>query len=506
MWGTYLVTFDRTAGEVITIDHGALVEKDGIIIEVGEKGELKRNHPHAEELGSSRCMVLPGLVNAHCHGKGLTNFQLGTLDEGLELWILELRKQREVDPYLDTLYSAIKQVETGVTTLVHNHYRRDHLGYEEELEQSLKAYLQSGLRVALSIGIKDSNTYVYQDNKEFLNSLPADLAEELRKNLDGSGEISRGEYFSIVQNFHEKYDGMEGRLRVMLGPVGPQWCSDELLTEIGETADRRRMGLHFHLLESVYQDGYHRARHGRSALAHLEELGLLGPRTSCAHGVWVDEGDVELLARTGTSLIQNPGSNLRLKSGIMPLSALLAAGVNVGLGTDGMTLNDDDDFIQEMRLCHKLHRLPGLESFSPAPADVFRMATVDGARAALMEETTGTLKVGAAADAILMRTDRLLEPFLEEGVSPLEGLLYRGRGSDVETVMVGGKVLMKDRVIIFADKAEVVEELKKSLLKETRRRRCDEGLLIERLRPYILEFYRGWDAHKPDGTYIYNKI
>jgi len=494
VWGSELLTFDKTSEKVVTIDNGALVERDGAILDVGVKEELKRAHPDAEELGSAKCMVLPGFVNSHYHGKGLTNFQLGTLDEGLELWILQLSKQPQVDPYLDTLYAAIKQVETGVTTAVHSHYRRDHSGYRKELLDSSKAYLESGLRVALSIGIKDSNTYVYMDNNKFIKSLPGDLKNELKNNLDKLGEIPQEEYFSIVSEFHESYNDRDERFKVLLGPVGPQWCTDDLLGKIGETARKLETGLHFHILESPYQKEYYRKRYGKSLVAHIKELGLLGHRVSCAHAVWVDEEDIELLARTGTTIAHNPSSNLRLKSGIMPMSSLYSRGVNVCLGTDGMTFNDDEDFIQEMRVCHMLHRQPGLESFSLSAADVFRMATVNGARAALMEDRIGTLEAGKAADGILVRKDRMMESCMEEEVSPLEALIYRGKGTDVETVMVGGRVLMKDRKITFADRDEVVRSLIKGLRRGTRGNPPDNHLLIEHLRPYILDFYRDWQV------------
>lgn len=502
VWGAELLTYDRVAGKVIILDNGALVERNGIILKVGEKEELKRIHPGAEELGSSRCMVLPGFVNAHHHGKGITNFQLGTLDEGLELWMLELRKQREVDPHLDTLFAAIKHVETGVTTVVHSHYHRDHSGYERELSESLRAYLESGLRVALCIGIKDRNTYVYETNEGFLESLPRDLKAELHKVL---GEVSQEEYFSLVEKFFENYeDSKNDRVKIMFGPVGPQWCSDELLVKIKEKAEKLQAGLHFHVLESAYQREYYWKRYGKSLIAHLNELGLLGPRVSCAHAIWMDRGDVELLAETGTSLVHNPGSNLRLKSGIMPMSGILAAGVNVGLGTDGMSLNDDDDFIQEMRLCHKLHRLPGLDSFSISGEDVFRMATVNGGRAALMENRIGTLEEGKAADVILVRKDRSSEPFMDEEVSPLDCLIYRCRASDVETVMVGGRLLMKDRRITFVDRHEVIKTLKKSLNEGSGCQQQDNRALIDRLKPHVLKFYRGWESGRPNQRYIYN--
>ncbi len=504
VWGAELLTYNSAAGRVIAVDNGALVEKDGIILEVGGKEELKLHHPDAEELGSSNCMVLPGFVNAHHHGKGVSNFQLGTLDEGLELWILELRKQREVDPYLDTLLAAIKQIETGVTTVVHSYYRRDYSGYERELSESLKAYLQSGLRLALSIGIKDTNTYVYQENEEFIKSLPQDLVEALRKDMNEMGEVSQEEYFSVVEKFFENYNGKDARLGIMLGPVGPQWCSDELLVKIRETADKLKTGLHFHILESVYQGEYYWKRYGKSLIAHINELGLLGPDVSCAHAVWVKEEDVELLAGARTSLVHNPSSNLRLKSGVMPLSLIVSGGVNVGLGTDGMSLNDDEDFIQEMRLCHKLHRLPGLDSFSITGDDVFCMATVNGARAALLEERTGSLEKGKAADVVLLRKDRLVEPFMEQGMSPLDSLIFRGKGSDVETVMVGGKVLMRDKRITSVDKHEIVERLKKNLREGTGGKGRESQELIDRLKPYILKFYREWQPGRPNHRYVYN--
>src|SRR5262249_42004683 len=153
--------------------------------------------------------------------------------------------------------------------------------------------------------------------------------------------------------------------------------------------------------------------YGTSTVEHLDELGILGPDVSLGHAVWLNDRDMEICAATGTSVCHNASSNLRLRVGILPAARMLEQGVNVSIGMDGTTLNDDDDMLQELRLVAKLHRVPrGLEHTPcPTSVDVLRMATVNGARSVTMESQIGKLEPGRKADVVLIE-DAFARPYL----------------------------------------------------------------------------------------------
>jgi len=232
------------------------------------------------------------------------------------------------------------------------------------------------------------------------------------------------------------------------------------------SAQRFGAGLHIHLQETVYQKMYGLRHFGKTPLAHLHDLGFLGPEVSCAHGVWLTEGDLELLADTATCVCHNPSSNLRLKSGVAPLNTMLDKGVVVALGIDEAGINDDNDILQEMRLAQKLHRVPGLASRSPSSHQMLHMATVNGAQATFFADQIGTLEVGKRADLLLVNLESITEPYLDPDIDIVDALLYRGRGLDVDTVLVDGEVLLRNRQFTKVDKAAVWAELKSQLARE----------------------------------------
>ena len=164
------------------IENGAVFQRDGEIVEIGPYPELKAKYSADEEIGSSEFAVIPGLINAH-HHVGLTPFQLGALDEPLETWIIARWALRDVDPYLDTLYCAMQMIESGITTVMHNHMM-SRLPSDEGLYDSgariIEAYEETGMRVAFSLSHRDQNHLVYEDDDKFLATLPSDLASGVR--------------------------------------------------------------------------------------------------------------------------------------------------------------------------------------------------------------------------------------------------------------------------------------------------------------------------------------
>ena len=313
----------RDSAEVVA--DGAVAVQDGEIVEVGRYDELIGRYQPDEVIGSSRHVVIPGLINAH-HHVGLTPFQLGSLDMPLETWIVARWALREVDPYLDTLWCAIQMIESGVTTVQHNHMTSrlpPELGLYEAAGQVLDAYDASGMRVAFSIFTRDQNHLVYEDDERFLATLPSQLAESARERIS-LRPVLLEEYLSATAELHARRSGP--RTNIFVSPHNVHWCSDEMLVGMSDLARRLKTGFHVHLQETIYQRMYGTRHWNKTPLAHLAELGTLGPEVSCAHGVWLSESDLDILSETGTAICTNPSSNLRLKSGVAPVNRLLERG------------------------------------------------------------------------------------------------------------------------------------------------------------------------------------
>lgn len=489
---------------VEVVDDGAVVVQDGAVIEVGRYDDLLARHQPDEVIGSPRQVVIPGLINAH-HHVGLTPFQLGSLDMPLETWIIARWALREVDPYLDTLWCAIQMIESGITTVQHNHMAArlpPEMSLYEGASQILNAYEDSGMRVAFSMSTRDRNQLVYEDDEKFLSTLPGQLAGRARERLD-SRPITLEEYLSSTAELHAHRSGP--RTNIFVSPHNVHWCSDEMLTAMSDLARRLSTGLHIHLQETIYQRMYGTRHWNKTPLAHLAELGVLGPEVSCAHGVWLSESDLGILGETGTAICTNPSSNLRLKSGVAPVNRLLERGVNVALGIDEAGLNDDNDILQEMRMAQKIHREPGISSPHPTAHDIFRLATTNAAKVTFFDEV-GTIEPGKRADLVLIDMDRIEEPYLHPDTDIIDALVYRGKGLDVDTVIVDGEVLLHDKKFLKMDKADVTARLKESLARELTEREVNAARLSQDILPYINRWFSEWELESGEGHYSYNLL
>ena len=208
--------------------------------------------------------------------------------------------------------------------------------------------------------------------------------------------------------------------------------------------------------------------------------------------MWLTEDDVDLAAGTGTMICHNASSNLRLRSGVAPLNVFTARGVRVALGLDEAGINDDRDLFQEMRLVLRLHRVPGMEPVVPTSAQVFEMATSGGAATTGFAGEIGVIERGRAADLVLIPWKSIAHPYLDPAVSVVDAIVHRARAASVDTVIVGGEVVLRDGRLTRVDKAAVLDELAGALRaplapQEERRRRLSREVF-----PYVERFYAGW--------------
>jgi 5-methylthioadenosine/S-adenosylhomocysteine deaminase len=475
------------------LHNGAVAYADGTIVAVGPWPDIAGAFPSAAVLGSSADVVIPGFVNSH-HHVGVTPFQLGAPDLPLELWSLARNGVPPVDPYLDTLVAAFGMVESGITTV---HHIQSRLGVTSQWDRSiaevLRAYSDVGMRVTYSVGLRDQSFFVQGDDSIFLHSLPNPLAVQARTSIQDSSLPPREHlqrYF--VQLYEACGSNKSDMVRIQLAPLNLHWCSDDALAAVRDLSEQYDVGIHMHLLETAFQKMYAHARTGMSAVAHLDQLGLLSPRFTLGHGVWLTESDISTLAERDVLLCHNPSSNLRLRSGVAPLNDILAGGLGVALGIDEAGINDDRDMFQEMRLALNLHRVPGLATRVPTASDVWRMATEVGARSTGFGDEVGVLRVGAKADFSILDWSAVTGAYLDAHVSFLDALVRRAKPHSITTVVIGGTVVYDGGHFTGVDREAALSELTERMqhvdADDVEKRRT----LSEELEPYVRSFYDEW--------------
>jgi cytosine/adenosine deaminase-related metal-dependent hydrolase len=468
-------------------------QRDGVIVDVGPYATLAARHHADEVLGSPDHVVVPGFVNGH-HHVGLTPFQLGSPDYPLELWFAGRMAARAVDPYLDTLYSAFEMLESGITTVQHLHGARIAPASRvlQTASRVLEAYHDVGMRVSYSYALRDQNRLAYEDDAAFAARFPSPVSEQLRAYLQAQA-IPVEDHLGIFTDLWETCArNTRPRARVQLAPANLHWCSDAALGSLRDWSTKYQVGMHMHLVETAYQKEYARRRTGRTAMSHLVDLGVAGPRLTLGHGVWLTERDLDLVAQTGTMICHNASSNLRLRSGVAPLNHWAARGVNVAIGLDEAGINDDRDMLQEMRLVLRLHRVPGTDDGVPTCPQVLHMATAGGAATTPYAGHIGTLEPGKAADLVLLSWPQIAYPYLEPSTPVVDAVVHRAKTSGVALVLVAGEVVLRDGRVTRIDKEAALRELATTLTTPPTAEDEDRKRLSREVFPVVKRFYDGW--------------
>jgi 5-methylthioadenosine/S-adenosylhomocysteine deaminase len=453
---TLIVPDARTAPE----DGVDILIRDGRIAAIGQALEPPRD---AEVLDGSALIAIPGFVNAHTHSN--ESFEQGFYDAlPLEVWLcwkyppFAVPRLPERVHYLRTMLLAIESLRSGITTVQDDLING--LADPSAFDGSAAAYRDLGLRASITVSMSDK--------PPLASMLWADefLSDELRQELSTARALTWQEHLGLFERHFAKWNGTaDDRIRVILGPIGPQWCTDDLLQAVTEVSLARGLPVHTHTLESKIHAVQAEQFYGGPMVEHLARLGVLTPNFALNHAVYLTDREIELIAGAGSSITHNPVSNLKLGCGIARVPALLQAGVPVGLGTDGTSTSDRADMFRSLALAATLHRLADLdyETWTDAQ-DAFEMATTGAARTARLHKDVGRIAVGLKADITLIeRNDYGLIPLKH----PVRQLTYAVNSDAVRTVVVDGRIVMRDRVLTQVDeaglKAEIREEAERYL-------------------------------------------
>lgn len=420
--GKYVITGETIDGKLEIVKNGAVYQEKGTIKEIGDFDALKAKYPKASMIGGNDKVVTPGFVNGHHHTSGVSFFQTGMTDEVLETWLGKMGKT-QADRYYNELYSYMKNIRTGVTEVL----QTDNCG---DLEKWLNAAKDSGIRVMVGMAV---------------------------------GGKGNDKYFETFDKMWKTYVTPESRIKIFFAPWGIHWASDDLLKKVLQEAKKYSTGVHVHLAETKAQaDGFIKSKQ-ESLTQHAAKIGFLDPIVSCGHAVWLDDSDIDALQKSGSSVVTNPSSNLRLQSGIAPIEKFVKKGINVAIGMDGLAFNDDEDIFAELKLCWYLHKGFGKNAEGITAEDVFRMGTINGAKALGLQDIAGSLKSGKKADVVLINLANIEGISAHPDLPIVDLLLIRGRSSDIDTVMVDGEILYQNGKFTKLNEAEIVQKLKESV-------------------------------------------
>ena len=491
---------DRKSWE--EIPDGAVLQENGTIIAIGTYKDLKAKHPKAPVLGSGNEILLPGFVNGH-HHVGLTPVQLGSADMPLELWFITRLVIRNLDLYLDTLYSAFEMIGSGITTVQHIHGWMPGTLPEVEAKASevIRAYEDVGMRVSYCYAVRDQNRLVYQADQEFVASLPKELQEPMQRWF-ARFKTSLDESMGLFRDLFERHNN-KGRVKIQLAPANLHWCSDKALGLLSEASKKYNVPMHMHLLETAYQKEYAWRRGKCTALEYIDRFDMVNPRLTLGHGVWLNEKDIERMAAAGACVCHNCSSNFRLRSGVAALNHFEKAGINTAIGLDEAGINDDRDMLQEMKLVLRAHRVPGMvDDDVPSISQVLRMATVGGAKTTPYGASIGTLEVGKSADLVLLDWKQISYPYLDEETPLLDAVIQRAKAEGVKLTMCDGEVIYQDGKFTRVDRDASLKALHDDLSKALANDEVERRKLSKALLPHVRKFYANYiDPAKHEPFY-----
>jgi cytosine/adenosine deaminase-related metal-dependent hydrolase len=408
----------------------------------------------ARVLDAAGMLAIPGFVNAHYHSHDVLARGMFE-DMSLEHWGVLAGPLGVRRPLAEvrarTLAGAVECLRNGITTV------QDMAAFspmdEEVLDTILGAYAEAGIRVVFGVTVRDLSqmeTILHLD----------ELVPPALREVIGTARDPAGPQIAFVERQIERIGERGGMLRWALTPSAPQRCTPALLEAIAELSRRRSLPVYTHVYESRLQRVFAHERlkaYGGSAVRLMQASGLLGPHLTIAHGVWPDATELDLLADSGTNVVLNMLSNLKLKSGLAPILEYRARGVNLALGCDNCSCSDTQNMFQTMKLFCLLAAVSSPEPTEVGAAEAFRAATLGGARTAGRGEMLGALRAGRRADLVLLD---LADPAWRPCNSVVRQLVYSESGRSVRTVIVDGRIVVDNGRMVTVDERALGEEVR----------------------------------------------
>ncbi|MBV9120964.1 MAG: amidohydrolase family protein [Chloroflexi bacterium] len=405
----------------VLVDHGQIV-----------RVEPELDQPADRVLDLSGKLLMPGLINAHTHSGQIVDRGMGDADP-LDLWIVHAAYSGSpMDPrdlYTLAAWSALVQLRTGCTACL-DHPFVPPAAMDEGGDAIMQAYLDTGFRAAVALAVGDMDLF---------QTLPLHLIPDVDVPKMAADPPKTEDQLAGLRRFLQRWQGKSDRVRPFAGPSAPQRATDDLLDGCFELAREFEAGLHTHVYEARSQVHACQERFGVSAVEHFKRKGWISPRLSCAHGVWLSQQDMRLLADGGGAVAHNPVSNLRLASGIADLQRMLSAGVTVALGADGAASNDNQNMWEVVKLTAILHRMYGRRRDWVTAEEALRVCLEGGA--AVMGQRLGAVAPGSEADLIVLGGREL---FFRPKQVMIPALVLGELGASVETAIVAGEVVLEN--------------------------------------------------------------
>ena len=419
--GDYVVTMDEA---MTVIENGAVAIDEGIIIDVGTAADIESRYTARETLPRENRVVMPGLVNGHQHA-AMTLLRGIADDRALMDWLTNYIFPAEVE-FVDSEFVRIgtevscwEMIRGGTTTFVDMYYYPDTIA---------EVVVSCGMRALVSATVIDQRS---PDAEGAIDS------------------IEKGE------GFIDRWQNRHPRITPIFGPHANYTLDAEQLRKTREAAQRHGVAISIHVAESPFESQYSKDNYGKTSIEMLDEIGFFDGPTIAAHVVWPTAAEIPILRDRKVGVIHNPSSNMKLASGVSPVAEMLAAGVRVGLGTDGPASNNDLDMWEEMRLAAFLQKVTRMDPEVLPATVVLRMATIGGATAIGLGEQVGSLEAGKRADVIQVAFDDVHHVPTFDVISHL---VYVTDEQDVAAVVVDGKLLMRDGEFLTLDTDRIAAE------------------------------------------------
>lgn len=407
------------------IDNGVLCIKNDKLAKI-EPLKNDAPFPEGEKIIDARGgIIMPGLVNTHTH-LPMSLFRGLADDLPLSLWLnkhIFPSEANHIHPEsvkLGALLSVAEMLLSGTTTCCDGYF------YEDNVAAAVN---EIGIRAILGQGVID---------------FPA------------PGVLKPEDNVKNAITFIQKWQNISPLITPSMFCHSPYSCSEATLIKAKAAADAKGVLFQIHVAETKDEYVSIQTKHHTTPVKYLDKMGIIDQNTLLVHAVWLNDDDIEIIAKRKASVSHNPESNMKLASGIAPVPALLKDGVTVGLGTDGCASNNNLDLFSEMDAAAKLHKVNTMDPTVLDAVTVLKMATIKGARSLGLQDNTGSLEIGKKADVIIIDTHK---PHLVPVYNPVSHIVYAAQGSDVQDVIVDGRILIKDRKLLTVDLENIIKKV-----------------------------------------------